>query len=66
MRYRPGLRLDVLGHPDLGRGAAEEQARVLAGVSHLADSELAVALVLPASPLGEDQSELILALADLE
>ena len=66
MRYRPGLELDVLGHADLGPDPAVEQARVLAGVGDLADPEIAVALVLPAAPLGEDQAELVLALGDLE
>ena len=65
-RYRPGSSADVLGDPDLGRGPAEQQARVLARCGDLADPELAVALVLPAAPLGEDQSELVLVLGDLE
>ena len=66
MRYRPGLEIDVLADPDLGRGAAEQQARVLARAGHLADPELAVALVDPAAPPGEDQAEPVLVLGDLE
>ena len=64
--YLPGSSVDNLGHADLGLGAAEQQARVLAGAGDLADAELAVALVFPTAPLGEDQAELVLLLGDLE
>ena len=50
----------------MGADAAEQQARVLPGVGDLADPELAVALVFPSAPLGEDQAELVLVLGDLE
>ena len=39
---------------------------MLARVGDLADAELAIALVLPTSPLGKDQPELVPFLGDLE
>ena len=57
---------EVLNDPDLGRGPAEQQARVLSRVSHSPDPELAVAFVDPAAPLGEDQAETVLVFGDFE
>ena len=58
--------VERLADADLGPGAAEEQAGVLARMGDLADAELAIALVLPAAPLGEDQPELVPLLGDFE
>jgi hypothetical protein len=61
-------RLDIhqLGHADLRSRAAGEEAGVLPRAGHPADAKVAIALVLPAAPPGEDQAEAVLVLGDLE
>ena len=61
-----GFQFPQLGRANLGSGAADQQARMLARAGHLADGKAAVAFVLPAAPFGEHQSELVPLLRNLE